>query len=441
MVNFFKSNYLLLLILFFAFIFRLALAPKVYNGDLLSQADWGEYVAYKGPMNLYSHNVWVFYWPNHPPLTSLYYGFCFDVFKEISLRLHQSVLLLNKINITTGSYIDFVYSFDLRVSPGVPFSFGYMMSLKLFPILTDIFIAFIIFKLAIINKQNGYKYTIAYLFLPFSWYLSSLWGQTDQLAFLFVFGAFLMLLKYPFWSIILFFIGGSLKPTSIFFVPLYLFILYRLKPKYLFVFLGILFCFILNYFIFTLFTNEGFTKFTFERLLPRLFDKPSRLTTNSFNFWHMFVLQNSVSSNIVVFAFSGKVWSLILLSILNIFTFLKFKTVNFKSIAFALFIVSFGSWFFATEMLDRYAFAGIVSGLILSIYYPRILKYWFILSCIYWINLYRGWWYPNQLFLLKKVLEWNNYYIGFLLSLTNLLVFIRIVWIAVNYKNDTRSIN
>jgi len=425
-----KSKIILVLILSIAFVFRLVLAPKIFNGDLLSQADWGEYVAYRGPMNLYSQNVWVFYWPNHPPLTNIYYGFCFDVFKELSLRLHQSVLLFKKIHIYSRPYFDFVSSFDLRVSPGVPFSLGYMLSLKLFPILADIVFGLVIFILAINNKQNAYKYVLAYLFLPFSWYLSSLWGQTDQLAFLFVFIAFLLVLKYPFWSIILFFVGGSLKPTSIFLVPLYLFILYKSKPKYLFVFWGILFCLILNYFIFTSFTDEGFPKFTFERLLPRLFDKPSRLTTNSFNFWHMFVLQRNVASNTVVFIFSGKVWSLILLSILNIFAFLKFKMLNFKSIAFALFTVSFGSWFFATEMLDRYAFAGIVSGLALTIYYPKLFKYWILISFIFWINLFRGWWYPGQLHLLQNLLEWNNYSIGFLLSLTNFLVYIRMVWLV-----------
>ncbi|MDO8609854.1 MAG: hypothetical protein Q7R95_04855 [bacterium] len=419
-----------------AFVFRLAMTPKIYNGDLLSQADWGEYVAYRGPLNLYAHNVWVFYWPNHPPLTNLYYGFCFDVFKQISLRLHQSVLVFNKIGLNYGLYFDFVKSFDLRVSPGVPFSLGYMLCLKLFPVIADILIGLIIYLLAVKNNKNGYKYLLLYLLLPFSWYISALWGQTDQLAFLFVFVAFLLVLKHPFWSIILFFVGGSIKPTSVFLIPLYLFILYRTKPKFIYIFFGLLICFLLNYFIFIAFTDEGYIKFTFERLLPRLFDKPLRLTTNSFNFWHIFVLQKNVASDVNIFIFSGKVWAMILLTALNIFTFVKIKLNNIKSIVFGMFVISFGSWLFATEMLDRYAFAGIASGLVLSIYYPKILKYWLMLSFIFWLNLFRGWWYPSQLHLLQELLEWKNYSAGLILGLINIMIYFKIVWVIINDKND-----
>ncbi len=431
-----KNKIILLIVLIWAFVFRLVISPKVFNGDLIAQASWGDYVANAGPKNLYYYNVWTFSWPNHPPLTSLYYGFCFNVFRHFSLNLHHSVLILNNFGMFEGNYFRFVDSFDRLVSPEVPYPLGYMLSLKLFPVLADILIGLIVYLLAVKNKRNGFKYLLAYLLLPFSWYISALWGQTDQLAFLFVLVSFLILVKYPFWSILLLFIGGSLKPTSIFLVPLFLFVLYKSRPKYIYVFMGVLVTIIFCYLIFNSFTSEGVFKFTFERLLPRLFDKPLRLTTNAFNFWHIFVLHNNISSDINILFLSGKNWGLLILAFINLFTFRVLYKVDLKSIIFSLFVVSFGSWLFATEMLDRYVFAGVVSGLLLSVYYPKIFKHWLILCFIFSLNLFRGWWYPNQLFLLKNLLEWNNYSIGLFFSLANTILYFKIILIIVNEKNN-----
>lgn len=428
-----KNNLWLIGILIIAFIFRLILLPVTYHADILSQANWGDYVANHGPKDLYSYNVWIFSWPNHPPLTSLYYGFCFDVFRAISLRLHQSVLVLNKFGIYNGKYFYFVDSIDRLVSPEVPYPLGYVLSLKLFPALADLCIGLLVFYLAKINK---FKLLLVCLFLPFSWYISALWGQTDQLAFLFVIGAFLLLLNYPFGSIILFFIGGSLKPTSIFLIPLYLFVLYKLKPNYLYVLIGFVVCIIANYFIIKLFSNSGYFNFVINGLLPRLMDRPPRLSTNSFNFWHIFTLNNNISSDLLILYIRGKYWGFIAFVLINILNFWRYKVLNIKYIFSSLFIVSFGSWLFLTEMLERYAFAGIVSGLILVIYYPKMLKYWLILAIIFSINLYNGWWFPTQLNFIQYVLEWNNGLIGGGLSVINVLVYILMIRFIINSDNE-----
>lgn len=435
-VNLLK-RYLFGVLILFALGLRLWLSPLIFNGDLLSQAGWGNYVANAGPKNLYSYNVWTFSWPNHPPLTSLYYGFCFDLFREVSLRLHQSVLLLHKFGIYEGSYFIFVDSFDRIPSAEAPYSLGYLICLKLMPILADIIIGLIVFVLARKKDRNGYIYSGLYLLLPFSWYISALWGQTDQLAFMFVLLAFLIVKKYPYMAIILYFIGGSIKPTSIFLVPLFVFLLYKLRVRYWVVAMGLLTCVVLNYFILQSFTDSNLIKFTFEQLLPRLFDKPPRLTTNSFNFWHIFTLNKNVSNEVAILFIQGKVWGVILFLVSNIVAFKNIKKISLRSICFGLFTTSYGGWLFLTDMLDRYAFAGIVSGLILSIYYPKLLKYWIVLSSIYWVNLYRGWWFPIQLNWLKSSLEWNNYSVGLWLSLGNLILYLRMIWVYIcEEKNE-----
>jgi len=428
-----KNNFWLVIILVFAFIFRLILLPVTYHVDILSQANWGDYVANHGPNNLYTHGVWIFSWPNHPPLTSLYYGFCFDVFRQLSLRLHQSVLLLNKFGLNHGYYFVFVDAFDRLVSPEVPFSLGFVLCLKLFPIIADILIGLFIYYLA---KNSKLILVLLYLFLPFSWYISSLWGQTDQMSYLFVIVAFLVILKYPFWSIILFFIGGSLKPTSIFLIPLYLFILYKSKPKYGYVLMGIIACVIANYFIFKLFSNTLYFKFIFENLVPRLMDRPPRLTTNSFNFWHIITINNNVSSDLLILYIKGKYWGLLFFMILNVFNFLRLIKLDIKYILSSLFIVGFGSWLFLTEMLERYAFAGVVSGLILLIYYPKLFKYWLVLAGIFCLNLYNGWWFPTQLKFIQYMLEWNSGVITSGLAIINVLVYLFIIRYIIKADNE-----
>ena len=87
------KKYLFWLIIFGAIIFRILMARVTFHQDLLSQASWGEYISQTGTKGFYTHNVWIFSWPNHPPLTSLYYGYCYKVYLRFSLRLHQSLIL------------------------------------------------------------------------------------------------------------------------------------------------------------------------------------------------------------------------------------------------------------------------------------------------------------------------------------------------------------
>jgi len=423
-----------LLIIIVAFLFRLWLLPLVFHADILSQAGWGNYVADKGPLDLYSYNVWIFSWPNHPPLTSLYYGWCFDLFREISLRLHQSIFVLNRFGLNEGIYFQFVDSFDNLVSPEIPFPLGFMLSLKLVPVISDMVIGFIIYALTVLVKGGGVRYLLVYLFLPFSWYVSALWGQTDQLGFVFVLISFLFILRLPLLSIVLLFIGISIKPTSIFLVPCYLYTLYRVKPKHLSVFVGIIICVVVNYLIFSVFTDENIFKFTFERLMPRILDRPSRLTTNSYNFWHIFTLDKGWSNQIQFLLIPAYWWGLLVYVCLNCLAFWRLRKVNLESIITSLFVVAFGSWMFLTDMLDRYAFAGIVSGLILTIYRPKLFKYWLILAIVYCLNLFRGWWYPSQLYLLKEILIIRDFQAGLYLSLINTMVYLRMLWLL--FAND-----
>lgn len=421
------KKYILGVLVLGAILARLLLAPVTFHQDLLSQAGWGEYIFQSGPREFYSHKVWVFSWPNHPPLTSLYYGYSYKLYLQISLRLHQSLLLLNKLGISESEYHNFVNSFDSIVSPEKPYYWGYLFTLKLFPILFDVLIGLLIFYLAKIDGKKPIKFLLIYYLSPFSWYISSLWGQTDQISCFLTLISFLLLTDRPIFSILLFFLGVSIKPTSVFLLPLFLFILIKNKIDYKKIVLAGLICLIFNFLIFKPFYDSNIISFTFNSLLPRIFDRPPRLTTNAFNFWHIFTLNQDWSDKTRFLFVPANMWSGLLYVIINIIAFKVIRVKNKQSIIAAIFIVSFGSWLFFTNMLDRYSFVGIVAGLILSIYNYRVFKYWLVLSLIYWLNLFRGWWFPEFLWPLKYILTTNNYLAGFFLSMGNVIAYVKII--------------
>lgn len=421
-------NRVLLIVLSLALIFRIFLAPLAFHRDLIIQANWGKHISYSGIAGFYHHGDWIFSWPNHPPLTSLYYGLCHQIYIHLSAKLHQSLNLLNKLHINhpiLSPYTNFAQKFDEMVSSEEPFDIGFLFTLKLFPIIADLLISILIYKIAQSKSKKPIIYPIVYLFSPFSWYLSSLWGQTDQIAYFFTILSFLIIPKRTTISILLFYFGVTLKPTGMFLVPLYLYLLFKTKPKIFSVITAFIICLILTYITFKPFTpDKNIFEFTFTTLLPRLADRPSRLSTNSFNFWHIFILNLGLPGNTKFLFLSGNFWSLLAYFAINLFAFKFLKKINTKSIITSLFIVSFGSWLFLTNMLDRYSFAGIVTGLLLTIYHPKLTVYWLMLSVCYWLNLFHGWWYPESFFYLRNFLAYNQGIFTSIPSLINVITYI-----------------
>jgi hypothetical protein len=97
----------------------------------------------------------------------------------------------------------------------------------------------------------------------------------------------------------------------------------------------------------------------------------------------------------------------------------------------ALFLVGAGSWLFLTSMNERYFFLGVTSGLFVSLYKPKLFKYWFIMSLIYWLNLYRQWWFPEFLSPLKNVLSVNEGFVGVIISAVNVYLYLKMTSIIL----------
>ncbi|MFA6602504.1 MAG: hypothetical protein WCT01_01740 [Candidatus Shapirobacteria bacterium] len=420
-------------------IFRVILAPSVFHQDLLSQAGWGEYIRINGPKSFYENNVWLFSWPNHPPLVSLEYGVGHWIFEKLGFVIPRVGMAgYNYLgNIEVGKRI--ANNYVSLVSPEMPFSWGYLFSLKMMPIMGDILVGLVIYLVAKRFTKRPLTYLALYLFLPISWYVSTLWGQTDPLAFLFTIVSVLIIRKYPILSVLSLWMSISLKPTSLLIGPLYLIYWYRLGLDYKKLVIGGTMALLFTIAYVIPFSNENPVWYFLNTILRKVFWRAEfRLTTNAYNFWHMFWLNRNMSQDVLIGLLPAKWWGLIIYGGLNLGVWLRLKKMDLKQRIEALFIVAAGGWFFLTNMLDRYLFTGLVAGMLVTMWRPKLMGVWFIMGTIYWINLFRGWWYPNQLDWLKQLLTNNDYLAGRPISIINTAIFLIMAFeILKNYEPRT----
>ncbi|HOZ81224.1 MAG TPA: hypothetical protein PK370_03330 [Candidatus Woesebacteria bacterium] len=422
----------LLIVLLVAFVFRLALIPFITNGDLLTQAEWGKFLYRNDTHLLYSHNQWLGEWPNHPPLISWFYKFVFQVhsFFQLVFTSLGNFIALNRLAPTKFIwFFDFTKWYGTTLFPVTNIEQGVTATIKFFIILSDLLIASLIYLVCRQAKVNWPKYVLAYLFLPFSWYLSSWWGQSDPMAYVFLISGFILLnTKYLFMAPVLMAISVNLKPTGLILLPLFLWVFIKQKRQLTHFILGSLAGIFLTLFVFSQFTNHPLLKFLISELPHRLFESKQPFTVvSSFNFWFIFHAKDLVSDQTPYLFISAKYWGYLIFAIISLISFLVVRRQKLDTIFLSIFISGFGGWLFLTNMYERYVFAGLISLLFYSIYHRQYFKYFIILSLIFWCNLYHGWWQPSQLEFLKNVFLWSNRLIPKILSFVNLVIYLKII--------------
>lgn len=405
-----------------------------FHVDLFSIAGWGEWIYNNGAKNFYGHEIWVYSWPTQPPLANLVYAFGFILFENLN-TLFVSIATFIALNHLAPTYFlwwfDFVRWFGGATLEATGYNYGYLISIKLLAILADITIALIIFALA---KKRGFKWagvlSTVYLISPFSWYLSSLWGQYDQLSYLFLLLSFILLTKRvlllaPF----VFALSVLLKPTSLIFVPLFLWIYFRQKPSLMTLLIGNIGTVVFSLYLTSLFTDKNLLEFIRGDLIRLVFYKAEfRVSTNSFNFWRILIGNVSLNQNYPFLLIPAKIWGYLAFVLLNLMAFRISSSVNFQNTFKAMFVIGAGSWLFMTNMMERYFFAGVISGLLVSIYNPQVFKYWLILSLTYWLNLYHSWWSPESLSALRNLLTFNEGIVTRIISLGNTMIFCKVTY-------------
>lgn len=430
-----KDLLTLLVIFFLALVLRLVLSPLGFHLDILSQAYWGDWIFKNGPFGFYDNNVWVYSWPTQPPLVNLSYAAgAYIYFYSLEFFRYLSSYVVP--HLAPGHmlwWFDFVKWYDNERYPESYMKIGYFMSIKFIGMLADLGIALTLYLIAKRNSSNkrALFLTLAYLFMPFSWYISAFWGQYDQLSYLFLLISFLLIFKR--WLVLapaVFVISAGLKPTSIIYLPFFIFIYLRFKPKVW----EVIFGFVLSMFVlFTtarIFTDRNIFYFYYYDLVSKVIYKSGfRVSTNSFNFWHILIGNRAYEQDTKFLFLPSNYWGNLAFLIINIFAFKVSWKKTYKNLFLGMTIIGMGGWLFLTNMLERYYFAGVTSLLFLTIYYPKLLKYWFAASLIFWINLYHGFWFPKSFEPFRLFLIANGNLATRVFALLNVLIFARILYL------------
>ena len=415
-----------------ALVLRLSISHLGFHDDIYSNTAWGEWIFKNGPKGFYEASGWIYSSPTQFPLISLLYGFNHFLYDRLMFLFANMGLWVATYHLAPSKmlwFFDFSTWFGNSMYQVTPFKFGALISMKVVAILADLAIASVIYLLAKNHLKKPLLWSLAYLLSPFSWYLSALWGQYDQTSFLFLLLAFILLIRrFLFMAPLLLLISVELKPTSLIFVPLFLYIYFRLKPKLPEVVIGVVSSIILFAYSISMFTDRNIFNFLQGELLPRIFSKSEpRVSTNAFNFWRIFIGNAALNQDTILFLLPTKVWGYALFLVTYVISLKILKVVTAENIFKSLFIIGGGGFLFLTNMLDRYFFPGVAFLLILTIYQKGLFKYWLILSFIFWLNLFNQWWFPDSLGILREILLWQGSFITRILAGINVIVFILVL--------------
>ncbi len=433
MKKWFKENWKNIFLGLTIIIMRIALTFTQAHDDLEIQIEWGKWMYDQNSVRgLYNNNVWGGLWPNHPPLISWFY---FEAYKIHSLLMWWMSSLGNFIALYRLAPTKFFWFFnfikwfgDTKLTNTV-YPFGVIVVIKQIMVIADFGIAFLIYKLCKKNKVSWKKYVLAYLLLPFSWFLSAVWGQSNQLSFLFLIASFMLLTtKRSIWSPVLYAIAINLKPDCIFLIPLFLFIWIKQKQSWINLFLGTLLAGVFSLWTVNWFLLDGKILDLLSLLKTRLNTGDGLLTLNAYNLWYIFYPFPSkmILDSMLYLWIPAKIWGYIFLTLI---TGLSFKLVNnrkIEKIFLTIFTISFGGWLFMTGMHERYAFIGLVALLFYSIYQKEYFKYFIVLSVIYFLSMFFVFPLPGFLNWVNTIFNWGKQIIPRILSLVNILIFIKI---------------
>lgn len=433
-----NEKWLIVILVLIALLGRILLTTSGIHGDLIMQAGWGQWIFLNhGFKGFYENGTWIYGWPNHPPLISFLYGVGFYLHDGINLFLVNlgNFIALHHLGAAhLGFYYDFVKWFGLAKYPESPFLWGELISMKLIPIIGDFILAFLV------AKMSGKKWLgILYLFIPFSWYESAVWGQNDQIGLIFLLLSFWLLSKNK-WVVlspILFVISVGLKPTGAIFGLLFLWLAFKDKKVFLKIVLGTFISMGLYCLMVKLTSSRDILAYSIH-LQKEMFVKGEWWTwANSFNFWRI-VTGYLTNFNIKILGLTLKFWGYLTFIIFNFYAFYIDRKRDYWGTMKALFVLAFSGWLFMVTMHERYLFSTLVLALILIGKYPKLLWYWLILATIFWLNMFCGWWVPFSWTWLKNILSWNggefDGMIPKILSVINVYLFYKMTKILLGNK-------
>lgn len=361
-----KNNLLIIVLLLLGFLIRVFFVDKIVVGDLMNYAEWGQKLVEKGPQNYYFSEGWYYSVPVYPPVSiwSFAGAFWFNEHRYILAQLH------NLIKFPPSIFIIYFYKW------------GYIFLLKLFPILCDLGLSFLIYKLIFSLTKNFKKSIIGmliYLFNPITIFLSGYWGQTDSVVGLLALMAFIFAVnKNVAISLPIMFLSLYYKPSWSVLIPFYLFVTYVVKPKISKFILGGVISLLLFIVTTAPFADKNVFTYGWE-LFTKRYPLPIGITgkasISAFNFQTIFFKLDIDYSDMKLLLLQSKTWGLIGYLVVNVLAFINFKKQKDKLIGMlsGIFIIGFGSYLFMATMLERYFFPAFVPLIILAFSHPKII--------------------------------------------------------------------
>lgn len=422
------SFFLVVVILLLGFVFRLAISHLGFNDDVITNAGWGQWIFEHGTRGFYENNVWTYSWPTQPPLISLIYGFNYWLYVQILWFFSYVSAVIVKHHIFVDSFwwfINFVRWFDKALYAETPFKYGFLISMKLIAIISDVLITVLVycFSFRKVGSKKALLFSASFLFLPFSWYTSALWGQYDQLAVLLLVISFILLYKRLFFvSVLLLVLSFETKPTGLMLLPIYIVYYVWQKPKIISIMVSALFAFGTVFLLSYPFADRNVFSYTYQVVYPKVFfaGRSGALATHTFNFWQLIAPYGGWVDWRYIFI-PAKYWSMFLIGVIyTIGLYLLKKRRDLGGLFFSLYVISAGVYLFSTGMLDRYFYAAAVFLLFASIYHKGLSKWWVVTGALFSLNLFYSWGFP----IFDKYSAWNNSSLIQLGSLLQIIVFI-----------------
>ncbi len=436
-----------LILIFFLILMRFGMSFLPAHSDIRVQTEWGKWMYVNdSPKGLYNWNVWACIWPNHPPLISSVYFLAYKTHSFLMMLLSNlgNFIALNRLAPTKFLWLfNFSKWFGTARYENTEYLLGVIIVIKQIMVLADLLVAWVIYKICKLKKVDWKKFVLAYLLLPFSWYLSAVWGQSDQLSFLFLIISFVLLTtKRSIWAPLLYAIAINLKPNCVILAPLFLVVWFKQKQPWRNLILGGLLAGIFSVWTVTWF-NAGKIMDLFFLLAKRLNTSEGLINQNSFNFWYLFFpFPSKVGFETTKYLFlTAKTWGWILLGVVSLLSFRLVKYKKLETVFLSIFTIGFGGWLFMTGMHERYSFFAIVSLLFYSIYKKEYWKYFVILSSIYFLSMFYVFSVPQQLDGIKIVFAWADQLVPKILSLINLFIYGKIFLISLKKANKDKNTN
>lgn len=413
----FKNNKLFWIFLA-ALILRIILLPFGNNDDLIVNAWWGRWIYLHGPKGFYQEGGWFLSDPTQAPFFSLllawtYHGYTATLHLMDFIKFHFGI-------IPSG----IIWWWEKTYYAVTDFYWGYLMWMKVPAILADILTAILVYKvgLKISNKKKALVVPSLLLFLPFTWYVSALWGQYDSISNFLLLLTFLLLYRRRLiGSSIVYLLAGQMKPTVLIFAPIYLYYFFKQNPSIKEITISVFSVVALFWLLTAPFADRDVFSFTKDIIYPKVFFKErfEGLVNHSFNFWQLIAPQGG-RSWMPFLGIPAYIWGYGSLLAIYIWSFVILRKNDFKSFLISLYLLSAGDYIFGMGMVDRYFYPAVIFLGILTYYYPKLMKWWILTALFFSANLFYSWGFP----FFKSDVAWKIDVIIRAFSLTQIILFV-----------------